>query len=89
MIATTVILLGVLAWVLVAILLALFLGRVNRLRRLSRPQASVVEPSPAPPVREMIPAPPAEAIRLPSAPPRFVGRAKVIGAASTALAPAS
>ncbi|MGH3944665.1 MAG: hypothetical protein ACRDSI_06425 [Pseudonocardiaceae bacterium] len=87
MTTTAVILLGFLTWVLVAILLALFLARVNRL---NRPRVSAVELSPAPPVEKPVAYPTVEAMaRFPAEPTRFVGRAAVMAAASTALAPAS
>ncbi|MGH3824990.1 MAG: hypothetical protein ACRDRA_19455, partial [Pseudonocardiaceae bacterium] len=102
MTTTAVIVLGILTWIPVAILIALFLGPVNRL---SRPRASAVELSPAPPVElppapsvELPPAPPVgdalfaatiELAPFPPAPTRFVGRAEAMTAAGTALASAS
>jgi tetratricopeptide (TPR) repeat protein len=87
--ATAVIAFGILAWVLIAILLALFLGRANRQSRL---RSSPVEPSVALPdreTRETVFDPIVEVARFPAAPTRFVGRAEMIAAASTALASAS
>jgi hypothetical protein len=94
---TAVIALGILTCVLMAIPLALFVARVNRL---NRPRASAVELSPAPPVGKLmldptggskpVLGPTVEAItRFPAEPTRFVGRAEAMAAASTALAPAS
>lgn len=81
-----VIVLGILSWVLVAVLLALLLGRVNQV---SRTRTSVVELPPAPPPAETIVGPTVEAARFPAEPARFVGRVEVIAAASAALAPVS
>lgn len=97
MTTTTVIVLGILTWVLMAIPLVLFLVRVSRLNRL---RASAVELSVAPPVGkpvldlpvEVKPvlAPTVEVMAgFPAEPTWFVGRAEVMAAAGTALAPAS
>lgn len=97
MTTTAVIVLGILAWVGVAIPLALFVARVNRLNRSPAP---VVEPRLEPagtkpifdPAAETPPVlhPTVEVIaRFPEQPRRFVGRAEVMAAAATALAPDS
>ncbi|MGH3899618.1 MAG: AAA family ATPase [Pseudonocardiaceae bacterium] len=79
-----VIMLGILIWVVMAIVLSLFVARMSRLRD------SAVEPSLAPPVRKPFLDPSGEVMaRFPAEPARFVGRAETMAAASTALAPAS
>jgi hypothetical protein len=96
-IATAVIVLGILTGVLVVIPLALFVAWVTRL---NGPRASAVELSPAPPVGKRVLDPTVEAkpifaptvearVGFPIEPTRFVGRAEVMAAAGTALAPAS
>ncbi len=91
---TAVIVLGIVTWVVMAILLALFLARMNRLR------ASAVELSLVPPVEKPVLDPTVEAkpifaptveamVGFPVEPTRFVGRAEAMAAASTVLAPAS
>jgi tetratricopeptide (TPR) repeat protein len=94
---TAVIVLGILAWVLMAIPLALVVARVTQL---NRPRAPAVEPFLTPPVGKPVLVPTIEAkpvfnpvvevmARFPAEPPWFVGRAQVMAATSTALAPAS
>jgi hypothetical protein len=89
--------LGILAWALAAIPLALFVVRANRLNRL---RTSTVELAPVPPVEKPVLAPAVGAkplldptgevmVRFPAEPTRFVGRAKAMAAARTALAQAS
>ncbi|MGH3936889.1 MAG: NB-ARC domain-containing protein, partial [Pseudonocardiaceae bacterium] len=81
---TAVIALGILAWFGIAILLALFLARMIRLR------ASECELSLAPPVGKPFLDPNVEVLaRFPAEPTRFVGRTETMAAASTALAPDS
>ncbi len=81
---TAVIVLGILTWVVMAILLSLFVARMISLR------ASAVELSVAPPVGKPFLDPTVEVMaRFPAEPVRFVGRAEVMAAASAALAPAS
>lgn len=81
---TAVIMFGILAWVLIAVLLALFVARMYR------PRAAAVELSPPPPVGKPLPSYTVEAMAgFPTEPMRFVGRAEVMAAASTVLAPAS
>ncbi len=87
MTTTTVIVLGIFTWVLMAILLALFLAGVIRLRR---PRVSPVELPLATPVGKPVPDPPVESLAgFPARLTRFVGRAEAMAAASTALAPTS
>ncbi len=87
MITTAVIVLGILTWVLVAIPLALFLARMIRL---NRPRNWALGVSSAPLVGKPVRDPAVEAIAgFPAEPMRFAGRAEVMTAASTALAPAS
>ncbi len=87
MTTTAAIAIGILAWVLMAIPLALFVARVNQL---SRPRAPVVELPLAPSVGKPVFDPTVEAkARFPAEPTRFVGRAQAMAAAGTALAPAS
>jgi hypothetical protein len=88
-VTTAMIVLGILSWALMAILGALFLGRVNKLSRLKRPAASAVELSPVPLVADALLNATIEVARFPAAPARFVGRVKAMAAARTALAPAS
>ncbi|HEX5346076.1 MAG TPA: hypothetical protein VFW64_03080 [Pseudonocardiaceae bacterium] len=89
-----VIVLGILAWILVAVLLALLLARRSRLG------ASVVELSLVPPVGKPVLAPAVEAnpvlastveaiVGFPVKPMRFVGRAEAMAAAGAVLAPSS
>lgn len=81
---TAVIMLGILAWVVIAVLLALFVARMYR------PRAAAIELSPASPVWKPVLACTVEAMAgFPAEPARFVGRAEVMAAASTVLAPAS
>ncbi len=80
---TAVIVLGILIWVLVAVPLALFLARMIQL---NRSRACTLGASVAPAVDD----PALEVIAgFPAEPTRFAGRAKVMAAASSALAPAS
>jgi hypothetical protein len=89
-----VIVLGILIWVVMAVLLALFLARMRRLG------ASVVELSLIAPVGKPVLDPTVEAkpvltptveaiVRFPVKPTRFVGRVEAMAAASAALAPSS
>lgn len=81
---TAVIMLGIVAWVVIAVLLALFVARMYR------PRAAAIELSPALPVGKPVLACPVEAMAgFPSEPARFVGRVEVMAAASTVLAAAS
>ncbi len=81
---TAVIMFGIFAWVLIAVLLALFVARMYR------PRAAAVELSAGPPVGKPLPACPVEAMAgFPIEPARFVGRAEAMAAASTVLTPAS
>ncbi|MGH4000031.1 MAG: hypothetical protein ACRDTJ_21510, partial [Pseudonocardiaceae bacterium] len=81
---TAVIMLGLLAWVVVAILFSLFVARMATLRD------SAVKLSLAPPVGKPFLNPYVDVIaRFPAKPTRFVGRAEAMAAASTALDPAS
>ena len=79
-----VVVLGILAWVGIAILLSLFMARMNRLR------ASTAELSLPPRIGKPFLDPTVEVVaRFPAEPVRFVGRAEAMAAAGTALAPAS
>ncbi len=94
---TAVIVLGILTWVLGSIPLALFVARVTQLNRL---WVSAIELSPEPSVEKPVFDPTAETqpvlsptaevmARFPGEPMRFVGRAEMMVAAGTALAPGS
>jgi hypothetical protein len=79
--------LGILAWIVLAILLSLFLGRANRLNRARAPAAGR---SPARLAGKPISNAAGEALaRFPAPPARFVGRTEAIAAASSALASVS
>ncbi|HET9255291.1 MAG TPA: AAA family ATPase [Pseudonocardiaceae bacterium] len=84
MTTTAVTALGVLAWVLMAIVVSLLLARVNRL---NRPRVFDAALSPVPePAREPV----ADVIAgFPAEPTRFVGRAETMAAASTVLTSAT
>jgi hypothetical protein len=73
--------LGILAWIVLAIVLSLFLGRANRLSRARSPARLAGKP---------ISNAAGEALaRFPAPPARFVGRTEAIAAASSALASVS
>jgi tetratricopeptide (TPR) repeat protein len=81
---TAVIVLGFLIWIVMAVLFSLFVARMSSRR------ASAAKQSPVPPVGKPFRVPDVEVMaRCRTEPVRFVGRAEMMAAASTALAPAS
>jgi hypothetical protein len=77
---------GILTWILIAILLSLFLARVIGL---NRPKVPAVELSPGLPVGKPALNTVEAMAEFPAQPPRFVGHDEVMAAASAALPPAS